>query len=73
MIEQAKGKYKQYYRFIIFNDKINSMNYDVDMEKIVTAIKEKLQKLLEEGKANCTKAGIFFTREEGQRLQGGDY
>lgn len=73
MIEQAKGKYKQYYRFIKLNDKINSMDYDVNMEKIVTAIKEKLQKFLEEGKAIWTKAGVFFIREEEQRLQGGTY
>lgn len=73
MIEQAKGKYKQYYRFIKLNDKINSMDYDVNMEKIVTEIKEKLQKFIEEGKVIWTKAGVLFVREEEQRLQGGTY
>ena len=71
--ELATSRYRQFYRFSILNDEYNRCNFNVDYNKINQELQEKVKELLESGKMINTKAGIFFIREESQRLNSMPY
>ncbi len=73
IIDLATSRYRQFYRFSILNDEYNRCNFNVDYNKINQELQEKVKELLESGKMINTKAGIFFIREESQRLNSMPY
>lgn len=73
MLKIANKRYRHAIRFINLNDIDNDFEYDIDVNKSYLELKEKIQELLEENKIIESKAGVFFTREEEKKLQGGRY
>lgn len=73
IIQEATEKYKQFYRFVTLNDEGKDFSFDVDRQKLEGELEEEMRSLKQEGVVMDTKAGIFFTREKENQLEGGTY
>ncbi len=73
ILGNAVPKYRQFYRFVTLNDQYKKYNFDVDLDQIRKELEEKVESLLESGDMIKTKAGIFITRGEAQRLDSKPY
>jgi hypothetical protein len=73
IIQEASKKYKQFYRFVTLNDTSNNYTLDVSIEELKKELEEEMQLLRKEKKIIDTSAGIFFTRDIEEKLNGGQY
>lgn len=71
IILESSRKYKHFYRFVTLND-FHSDNYtmDVDIDTLKAELEAKMEQLKMQKKVNISKAGVFFTRERSQELEG---
>lgn len=71
--EEAIEKYRQFYRFVTLNDKDKDFQFDVDIEQLSVEIQNTIDYLMSTNKMISTKAGVFITREEAERLDSKPY
>lgn len=73
IIHEALKKYRQFAIFVTLNDEKNTEISDINIEELKKELQEEMQVLKSEKKVMDTKAGLFFTRERENFLEGGTF